>query len=188
MRRTTALLFIALGFFFLGLSGFFLWQRTTPSRIAFKLNEIQAATTSAAAHETVSSRPTVIKLASVGLELPIVPTELKNGHWQATTEGVSYLISSPLPGEIGNSIFYGHNWPNILGNLPQIKPGDTIEVDFSDGSHKKFRIEYTLTVTPDQTHILNPSQDRRLTLYTCTGFLDSKRFVAVAIIQPPETP
>ena len=46
-------------------------------------------------------------------------------------------------------------------------------------------IEYTQVVTPDQTHILAPSDDRRVTLYTCTGFLDRKRFVVTATLLTP---
>lgn len=75
---------------------------------------------------------------------------------------------------------YGHNWTSILGNLPKVKTGDVITVTMHDGKKKDFRIEYTAVVTPDQDYIIDNTNDVRLTLYTCTGFLDSKRFVVVA--------
>jgi sortase (surface protein transpeptidase) len=50
----------------------------------------------------------------------------------------------------------------------------------NDGVKKEFKVEYTATVDPSQTYIIDNTKDTRITLYTCTGFLDSKRFVVVA--------
>lgn len=128
--------------------------------------------------------PIGLVIKSVGIELPILPARIQRGGvWESTPRGVSYLSSSPLPGESGNSILYGHNWPNLLGSLPQVKPGSSIEIVFADGSRKKFVITFTSLVTPDQSHILAPTADSRITLYTCAGFLDSRRFVVTAIAQ-----
>lgn len=176
MGKYTGLFFIFLGLAGLIFATYLIYQRNTPSRLAFRLAEIKSVRT------TPSTKiPTVIRLPSLDLELPIIPTELVDSKWQATSEGVSYLTTTPQPGETGNSIMYGHNWPNLLGRLTQVKPGQTIEVLFSDGNKSTFEIAFTTVVTPDQTHILNQTDDRRLTLYTCTGFLDSKRFVVTAI-------
>ena len=115
--------------------------------------------------------------------LPIKQATISDGNWEASHDAISYLISSPVPGEKGNSILYGHNWPNLLGNLPKVKPGQNIEIIFNNGTRSVFTVVYTSVVNPDQTHILNDSQDNRITLYTCTGFLDRKRFVATAVLQ-----
>ena len=66
-----------------------------------------------------------------------------------------------------------------------MKPGDRIEIAFSDGSIREFVVAYTTTVNPGQVEILKDSEDSRLTLYTCTGFLDSKRFVVTAKLKIP---
>ena len=94
--------------------------------------------------------------------------------------GLSYLSSSPIPGEWGNSILYGHNWPNLFGPLKKIQKGDPVEVELSSGQTRTFEVVMTDTVTPNQTHILSKTDDVRLTLYTCTGFLDRNRFVVTA--------
>ena len=176
MGKYTGLLLILLGIAGLIFAASFIYQRNTPSRLAFRLTEIKSVETTQKIR-----RPTIIRIPTLDLELPIVPTKLENSRWQATSEGVSYLTTTPQPGESGNSIMYGHNWPNLLGRLKQVKPGQIIEVLFSDGNKSTFEIAFTTVVTPDQTHILNQTDDRRLTLYTCTGFLDSKRFVVTAI-------
>lgn len=177
INKTTGKFFILLGILLFFATGFLIWQRNTPTRLAFKLSQIKA---SAEKSEIV---PLTISIPSLNLELPIIPAELKNGKWQATGEGVSYLISNPIPGETGNTIMYGHNWTNLLGSLPSLKPGSSIEIVYSDKTTRDFIVEFTSVVTPDQTSILNQTTDTRLTLYTCTGFLDSKRFVVTAVLK-----
>ena len=83
---------------------------------------------------------------------------------------------------MGNSVLYGHNFPSILGSLTKIKPNDKIEIIMSNGEKKIFTVKYTSIVGQDQTHILSQTKDARITVYTCTGFLDTKRFVATAIL------
>lgn len=179
MRHALGTLLIFFGVSCLVFTAYLIWQRNTPTRLAFSLEQIKTES-----HSTSTERrPVTIFFPSLDRELPIIPTELNKGKWEATPEGVSYLISTPQPGETGNSILYGHNWTNLLGSLPRMKPGEHIEVHFSDGTARIFQIEFTSVVTPDQTHILNQTTDRRLTIYTCTGFLDTKRFVVTAILQ-----
>lgn len=125
----------------------------------------------------------IIRLAipELSIDIPVVPTHLNGTKWEYTAKGVAYLASTPLPGQFGNSVFYGHNWPNLLARLPQAKPGQQIITTFADGTHRTFLINTTAVVTPDHIEILNPTTDIRLTLFTCTGFLDRERFVVTAI-------
>ncbi len=158
------------------ISGFLFWQRYTPTRLAFRLSSLDTKRLSVS-----TSIPTLVEIPNVGIELPVIPAKLENGRWEATRYGVSYIITSAVPGQIGNSIFYGHNWASLLGPLVRVKKGERIVVRQSNGSEMVFIVEQTSVVTPDQTHVLTQSNDRRLTIYTCTGFLDSKRFVVTAI-------
>lgn len=179
MRKLLSTLLIAFGIFCYSLTAYSIYERTNPQRISFAY-EAEKGDKPIQKHRNY---PIQVQIVDLEISLPIIPAEIENGKWDATTQGVSYLTSSPLPGEKGNSILYGHNWANLLGKLPEVKPGQIIEITYVDGSKKQFEIAYTVTVTPDQTHILAPSEDKRITLYTCTGFLDTKRFVAVGILQ-----
>lgn len=174
MRNLLSGSLIILGLVSMILSGTLLWQRNSPSRLAFALEETQ----------TVPylhlNPPKTFVIRDLGIDLPVYSATINNGKWKASPDGVSYLSSSPLPGDRGNSIIYGHNWESILGKLTKAQPGQEIEITFEDGTTKTFVIEYTSVVTPDQTHILNPTDDYRITVYTCIGFLDTKRFVVVA--------
>lgn len=127
--------------------------------------------------------PSRIAIPSLGINLPIYKSAIVNNVWQTTDLGASYLTSSPLPGSKGNSIVYAHNWVSLFGPLQSAKVGEKVIVTYSNGQKKTFVIAYTSIVSPDQSSILAPSKDNRLTLYTCTGLFDSHRFVAVAILK-----
>lgn len=179
MRRLASKLLILTGIICYLLTVYFVFERTNPRRVAFDSKKYEATY----AVKKKASFPVKITLPDQSIDLPVIPAQIQDGRWDATTEGVSYLITSPIPGEVGNSILYGHNWSNLVGRLVNSKPGQVIYISYKDGSKKAFEIEYTVTVTPDQTHILEASDDKRITIYTCTGFLDSQRFVAVALLR-----
>ncbi len=166
---------IFLGILLLFFGAYLILERYNPKRLEFG-NITQTAV------NTSDVYPRKITIPSLGIELGIYPARIKKNKWEATTNGVSYLSSTPIPGEMGNSILYGHNFPTLLGSLPKIKPGDEIVVSLSSGKEKAFVVKYTSVVTPRQTEILKNSGDSRITLYTCTGFLDRQRFVATAIL------
>lgn len=168
-------LLLVSGFLGLLIGSYFIYQRQNPSRLKFENYPVIQASM-----EQAEKSPIGIKIESAKISLPVIASEIKNNKWEATTEGVSYLKTSPIPGTQGNSILYGHNWASLLGNLKKVKPGDQIEISYSDQSSKKFLVEYLVEVKPEDTSILNNSSDSRITLYTCSGFLDSKRFVVVA--------
>ncbi|OGM69990.1 hypothetical protein A2975_05285 [Candidatus Woesebacteria bacterium RIFCSPLOWO2_01_FULL_44_14] len=44
----------------------------------------------------------------------------------------------------------------------------------------EYRVEEINEVYPNQTQVIAPTTDERLTLYTCSGFADTKRLIVVA--------
>lgn len=124
--------------------------------------------------------PTRLRIKALKIDLPVISQKITQNSWETTEQGVSYLTSSALPGERGNAIFYGHNFANLLGNLVRAKPRFAVEIEFSDKTMRRFVIESTMEVSPDQTNVLATSKESLLTIYTCSGFFDEKRFVVVA--------
>jgi len=162
----SGILFLIFGFYLVNL-------RFSPKKIAFSNVKVEV-------RSEAKISPARIIIPSLKIDNKIIPAVITNNNWEVTSDGVSYLASSPVPGEKGNSVLYGHNWTSILGNLPKIKPGEKLIIVMSDGDVREFIVNYTMIVPPTQTNILDKSEDNRLTIYTCTGFLDSKRFVASA--------
>lgn len=164
-------------------SGYLFKERYNPVRLSiatYKKTDIKQQITKPQIL-TVQKTPASLQIRSLKIHLPLIPAKITNQGWETTTQGVSYLTSSPMPGNVGNSILYGHNWPSLLGNLRNIKPGDTMTVYYSDGTVTEFEVEKTAIISPNQIGILDATEDTRITIYTCTGFLDSQRFIAVAL-------
>lgn len=179
MWHNFALLFAVLSVCCFLISGFLIWQRYyNPNRLSF-------AFTPPPAESKLKFWPQRITIPELKIDLPVIPSTINNGVWSTTHLGVSYLATSTRPGEIGNSIFYGHNWPNLLGKLHDLSPGHTIIVT-GQGETKTFWVAKTQIVTPSQISVLASGPFPQLTLYTCYGFADTKRFVVTAYTQAPK--
>jgi LPXTG-site transpeptidase (sortase) family protein len=175
--RYLAYLFIILGLFCYGLGSYQIWLKNDPNRLAFTNYTSEQSSTI-----DKKDLPVRVTIKNINIDLPIIPADMQGTRWTVTEKGASYLTSSPIPGNTGNSIIYAHNWASLFGNLPRVKKGDIVEVEFADKSTKRFVIASTTVVFPTDAKVLAGSQDKKITLYTCTGFLDSKRFVAVGTL------
>ncbi len=175
IRQILSRIFVFLGILCLLSAAYRFWERTNPYPLSFA-----SYVETPVAKPKESLYPVRIRIPGVSINIPIYPATITDGKWPASSTGVSHLSTSPIPGERGNSILYGHNWSNLLGPLKKVQTGDAIEIELSNGKTQPFTVEMTNTVTPEQTGMLSPSDDMRLTLYTCTGFLDQKRFVVTA--------
>ncbi|OGK32199.1 hypothetical protein A3F57_01390 [Candidatus Roizmanbacteria bacterium RIFCSPHIGHO2_12_FULL_36_11] len=169
---------INFGLICLILAGILLFQRNNPKRIAFYSVPFKTDRS----YSSKKNLPTRLVIKDLAIDLPIVPAKVNGQQWETTTQGVSWLTSSPLPGEKGNSIIYGHNWGSLLGKLIRIKPGSLIEIRYSNGSKNTFTVNTIATVSPKEVSVLRQSEDRRITVYTCTGFFDEKRFAVAALL------
>ncbi len=169
--------FILSFIFFVCFLGLF-YEQNAPRRLAFA--QVPELAHSVSKQNGSDPTPSGIVITSINVWLPVYPSSISNGQWETSRKGVSYLANGVTPGDKGNSIFYGHNWPNLLGSLYRVKPGDTIQVVSVDGQTTNFVVSTVQVVTPNDISVLSQTNDRRLTIYTCTGFLDAKRLVVVA--------
>lgn len=125
-------------------------------------------------------KPVYIKSYPVGVDIKVGETTINNGVWSILPDSASYLLGSAGIGDKGNSIIYGHNKDNILGPIRWMKVGQNIEVLGSDGNKYLYEVTKTDTVDPDNIEYIKSTDSETLTIYTCTGFLDSKRFIVIA--------
>ena len=127
-----------------------------------------------------ASYPTHIEIDGI-TSIPVVEAGRENGVWTVSETSANHVIQSALPGQNGNIILYGHNLNTIFGYLMNIQAGTIINIRMTDGSLHRYTVTETHTVTPSQTELLAPTTHEVLTLYTCTGLLDSLRFVVRAV-------
>ena len=103
-----------------------------------------------------------------------------NGNWVISNDSATHLANSAGIGEQGNMIIYGHNRPEILSNIRILKGGEKLSFVGSDGEEYVYQVEFGLEVGQGETDLLEETDEHVLTLYTCSGVLDSRRYVVRA--------
>lgn len=122
----------------------------------------------------------LIKIPKIGVEKAVVEgvslPELKKGP--------GHYPNTPMPGQPGNAALAGHRttYGAPFFRLDEVKEGDTILVTTLQG-----RFHYEVTeqkiVGPDETSVLEPTPDNRITITTChPRFSASQRLVVVAAL------
>jgi len=129
----------------------------------------------------VTFKPIQIEIPDVNVKLPIEKTTITNGTWQIAQNGVSYLDFSSGIGDDTAAIMYSHNTKDRFGPILKLENGDKIKITATDNTVRSYRVINTETVTPDRIDVLTSTKGEVLVLYTCTGFLDSKRFIVKAL-------
>lgn len=119
------------------------------------------------------------------LDIDIDPAQYRAGEWIISPDRASYLVSSARPGQEGNIVIYGHNTRAILGNIRAFKGGEIITLTLAGGATRDYRVAAFSEVPPTRTDLLLPTKEETLTLYTCSGFMDSQRFVVRATLLTP---
>ncbi len=115
------------------------------------------------------------------INLAVVPAGYVNGNWLISDRYANHVTKSASPGDTGNIIIYAHNNGSMFGPLTMVQKGEEISVKTKDGKIRRYRVFETHEVEPSDTRYLLPTPTEILTLYTCTGFLDSRRFIVRAI-------
>lgn len=127
----------------------------------------------------ISQVPSRIVVPHVSIDLPVVEAPVVNGAWKLSDTTASHGVGSALPGEDGNIVIFAHARPGLFLSLRDIKPSQTIYVLTADHWFV-YQVTQTKEILPSQIEVIAPTSHETLTLYTCSGFLDSKRLVVTA--------
>ena len=111
MKNFVSKSLILLGLVFVLFGSYLTWHVVNPYKLSFTTPPQSFAS------EDRNNSPLTLTIQKFDLTLAIYPALINGKKWDSTTKGVSYLASSPLPGNRGNSVLYGHNYANILGKL-----------------------------------------------------------------------
>jgi LPXTG-site transpeptidase (sortase) family protein len=93
-----------------------------------------------------------------------------------------YANSSPIGS--GNAVLYGHDdiEGSIFARLQELAVGDELDVTTSGGEAVVYHVTTRAVVAPTAVEILRPTNDVRLTVFTCwPTWVDSKRVVVTAM-------
>lgn len=133
-----------------------------------------------ASYTTRQNRASRIRIAP-NINLPIVEAGYINGSWLISEKNANHVASSASPGDRGNIIIYAHNKIEMFGPLLWLTMGNDIELTTSTGNIHRYKIVKIAEVNVKDTSLLKPTPNEVVTLYTCSGFLDSKRWIIRAV-------
>jgi LPXTG-site transpeptidase (sortase) family protein len=122
-----------------------------------------------------------VKFPPLSLNIPVFDSIIVNGQWQVPGSALGHLNTSANPGQNGNIVIYGHNKPGLLSKLGNLKVSDQINIVTAMGTEATYIITSISVVSPSDIEIAQDTQVETLTIYTCTGPLDSQRLVVRAI-------
>lgn len=127
---------------------------------------------------TVGTEPKIV-IPKINVEIPVVydePSVEEHAIQNALERGVVHYATTPSPGEIGNSVIFGHSSNNILNKgkykfafvlLNRLEVGDTFYLT-KDGTRYAYKIYEKKIVNPSELGVLG-SNDKTATttLITC---------------------
>lgn len=136
--------------------------------------------------------PDVMVVSSVGINAPIVFSDktTEKGIMKDLERGVVHYGNTPLPGQAGNSVFFGHSsnfawapgkYKEVFALLGRVKTGQPIEVHYA-GKRYLYKIKAIKVVSANDVRYLKTTSAKpTITLITCTPTGTTwKRLVVIA--------
>lgn len=182
MRKTTRSDSLGLGFALLILGAALIFGR--PGNLA-KLSDYTFANEPVEvvgfeqANVAVEDEPRKIVIPSLSIDLPVKHARVISGYWEVFENSAGWGEGSGVPGKPGNQVIFAHARPGLFLPLRKIDLGMRVYV-LTGSSWFEYKVSEIKEVYPNQTEVIKPSVDERLTLYTCSGFADRKRLIVVA--------
>lgn len=125
------------------------------------------------------SPPSRVVIPSIQVDLTVEQSKIVRGYWEVFADKAGFGEGSSYPGEAGNQVIFAHARNKLFGDLPKVNIDDSVYILTDEGWYK-YQVVEKKEVTPDQTEVIAATEDETLTLYTCSGFADSKRLIVVA--------
>ncbi|MDE3076736.1 MAG: sortase, partial [Chloroflexota bacterium] len=115
-----------------------------------------------------ASPPVRLTVDSIRLDTKVVPTTVVSGVWQVANFAAGYMEGTGLPGQAGNMAISGHDdiQGEVFRHLKSIHVGDAATV-YTAGGQYRYVVDSVRYVRPDETSVIDPTSDPRMTLITC---------------------
>ena len=126
-----------------------------------------------------TSLPKQIIIPSLGIDLAVKQAKVVGGYWEVFTDSAGWGEGSGIPGEAGNQVIFAHARDGLFLPLRRVETGMKVYVLVEDRWYS-YEVTEVNEVYPNDTEVIAPTEDERLTLYTCSGFSDSKRLIVTA--------
>ncbi len=129
--------------------------------------------------ENQKNLPQRIIIPSISVDLPIALAPVIKGYWKVYPDKAGFGDGSAFPGEKGNTVIFAHARYGLFLSLQDIKVSDKVYILTGD-KWLSYKVKDIKTVLPNNLEVIAPTPDETLTLFTCSGFADSKRLIVTA--------
>src|SRR3990167_742412 len=137
-----------------------------PVRVAeFEITEVEE-----------SQKPRRLLIPDLTIDLEVDQAPIVNGYWQVFVDKAGWGEGSGFPGAVGNQVIFAHAREGLFLPLKDVTIGQKVYI-LTEAAWYEYRVEEINEVYPNQTEVIGPTDDERLTLYTCSGFADTKRLI-----------
>lgn len=129
--------------------------------------------------ENAKNPPVRILIPALQIDLPVKEAKVVNGYWEVFPDSAAFGSGSAYPDEVGNQVIFAHAREGLFLPLKKAQIGQNVMVLTRDKWYS-YKIKEIKEVLPNQTEVIAPTKEAILTLYTCSGFSDSKRLIVTA--------
>jgi LPXTG-site transpeptidase (sortase) family protein len=116
--------------------------------------------------------PLRMQIPRIGVNSSVTKVAVANGEYQVPGWDVGHHADSSEPGQPGNSVFNGHletiNAGRVFARLKDLRVGDAVYV-YTATHRLDWVIREVRTVPDTEYGFILPTEDTRITLYTCAG-------------------
>ena len=134
----------------------------------FLLNDIQSAPV-----------PIKIIIPNLNISIDVEKSKIIGGYWEVFEDKAGWGEGSGYPGQPGNQVIFAHARENLFLPLRSIEVGARVYI-LTDSVWFDYQVTEIKEVLPNQIEVIAPTEDETLTLYTCSGYKDSKRLIVTA--------
>lgn len=127
----------------------------------------------------VKTPPTRLIIPDLGIDVVVKEAKIVKGYWEVFPDSAGFGLGSAYPQDTGNQVIFAHARPGLFLPLKEVKIGQKVYV-FTKDSWYTYTIKNIKEVLPSQVEVIAPTKSAVLTLYTCSGFADSKRLIVTA--------
>jgi sortase A len=128
--------------------------------------------------------PNRLRIPVMFLDSPVHEVEVNMGQWDVSPLDVGHHMGTGNPGEVGNVVLAAHRDINsaLFRELDRLEPGDEVFVYNALGEYR-YVVQESFVVNPDDAEVMEPTDDKRVTLITCTPIgLATQRLIVVATL------
>jgi len=129
-----------------------------------------------------NNRPTRVIIPSLGVNLDVVSSTIENGEWIVSEVAANHLDKSSVPGGGENIVVYAHNKASLFGPLKWISLGSVVQLVGPSGEIYEYEVYNIFETDRGNISVVLPAGREILTLYTCSGFIDTKRLIVQALL------